>query len=83
MHHSHNFNSATAEDMDSEDKMNLASMRGQAAALAAEFKVKCPRLEVLRDIFNDIDGDVGPKCLRAERIHETGLMEQIVKLALV
>jgi uncharacterized protein (UPF0264 family) len=81
--HSHNFTSATAKEMDIEDKMNLASMRGQAAALAAKFKVKCPRLEVLRDIFDDIDGDVGPKCLRAERIHETGLMEQVVKLALV
>ena len=81
--HSHNFISATAKEMDSDDEMNLASMRGQAAALAAEFKLKCPRLEVLRDIFDDIDGDVGPKCLRAERIHETGLMEQVVKLALV
>ena len=81
--HSHNFFSAMTKEMDSDDKMNLASMRGQAAALATEFKLKCPCLEVVRDIFDDIKGDVRLKCLRPERMHETGLMDQIVKLALV
>ena len=77
--HSHNSCSTTAKGIDS--KMNVRSLKEQAAALAAELKLKCPRVELVRGIFNDIEGDVGPKCLRCRKMHETGIMEQIVNLA--
>ena len=79
--HSHNCFSTTAEEMDSE--MNTKSLSEQAAALAAELKLKCPHVELVREFFDNIEGDVEPRCLRCSKMHKTGLMEQVVKLALV
>ena len=67
-----------AEEEDTE--MDLASLTKQAAALKAELHVECPRVAEVRELFDDIDGDVGSKCLRPIRMHETGLMEQLVGL---
>ena len=67
-----------AEEMDY--KMSESSLKKQAAALKAELHVECPRVDVVREIFDGIVGDVGPKCLRPIKMHETGLMEQLVEL---
>ena len=67
-----------AEEKDT--KMNLASMKKQAADLRAELSVAFPRVTVVRDLLDDIAGDVGGKCLRPVKMHETGLMEQLVAL---
>ena len=67
-----------AEEMDTD--MNLASLRKQAADLRSELSVAFPRVTVVRELLDDIAGDVGGKCLRPIRMHETGLMEQLVAL---
>ena len=67
-----------AEEEDTE--MNLASLRKQAADLKAELSLDCPRVTVVRDLLDDIAGDIGPRRLRPIRLHETGLMEQLVAL---
>ena len=67
-----------AEEEDTE--MTLASLRKQAADLQAELSVDYPRVTVVRDLLDDIAGDVGARCLRPIRMHETGLMEQLVTL---
>ena len=79
--HSHNYFSTMAKEMDS--KMNTKSLSKQAAALAAELKMKCPHVDLVRELFDDTEGDVGTRCLRCSVMHETGLMEQVIKLALV
>ena len=61
--------------------MSISSLKEQEAALVAELNLKCPRVALVREIFYDIEGDVGPKCLRCSKMHETGLMEQLVQLA--
>ena len=50
-------------------------MSAQAAALAAELKMKCPRVNMLKELFDGIDEDVRGTCLSSRVMHETGLME--------
>ena len=61
-------------------KMSESTLKKQAADLRAELSVAFPRVTVVRDLLDDIAGDVGGKCLRPVRMHETGLMEQLVAL---
>ena len=64
-------------------KMNKKSLSEQAATFADELKMKCPRVNLVGELFNEIEGAVGKRCRRSSVMHETGLMEQVVKLALV
>ena len=60
--------------------MTLASMTKQAADLKAELSLDCPRVTVVKDLFDDIDGDIGRKLQNPNKLHDTGLMEQLVAL---
>ena len=61
--------------------MNTKGLSKQAAALAAELKMKYSRIDVVRELFNEIAGAVGKRRLKSDVMHATGLMEKIVKLA--
>ena len=61
--------------------MNRKSLSAQAAALAAELGMKCPRINTLKELFNGIDEDVRGMRLASKVMHKTGLMAQIVLLA--
>ena len=58
-----------------------ASLTAQAAALEAELKMTCPRVNTPKELFEGIDDDVGGRRLSSRHMHETRLMEQIVILA--
>ena len=60
--------------------MTLASMTKQAADLKAELSLDCPRVTVVKDLFDDIDCDIGRRLLKPIKLHDTGLMEQLVAL---
>ena len=61
-------------------KMSESTLKKQAADLKAELSVAFPRVTVVRDLLDDIAGDVGARCLKPIKMHETGLMEQLVAL---
>ena len=63
--------------------MNRKRLSAQAAALAAKLAMKCPRVNMLRGIFDEIVDAIREKHFHSEVMHETGLMKQIVDLALV
>ena len=57
--------------------MNRKSLSTQAAELAMKF----PRVNALRELFEEIADTVGKKHLCSNVMHETGLVKQIVDLA--
>ena len=72
-----------AEGMDF--KMSESTLKKQAADLKAELSVAYPRVTVVRDLLDDITSDVGARQSRLHksiRMHDTGLMEQLVALLL-
>ena len=42
---------------------------------AAELDMKCPRIDVVRELFAEIAVAVGKEGLRFDVMHETGLMK--------
>ena len=57
-----------------------SDLKAHAAALKAELAKKNPCIDTLKGIFEKVEGDCD-KRLSSEKMHETGLMEQIVALA--
>ena len=63
--------------------MNKKILTALAPALAAELAIKCPRANKPEGFFYEITDAIRVRCLRCEDMHDMGLMEQIVYLALV
>ena len=61
--------------------MSRKSLSAHAAALAAKLAMKCPCINMLRGLFEEIVDAVGRKHLPSDVMHETGLMKQIMDLA--
>ena len=79
--HSHSIFSAAAKGVLATTNTKILS--GLAAAITAELAMKYPCVNTLVGFFDEITGAIRERHLRCEVMHDTGLMEQIVYLALV
>ena len=80
MHSDSIFNAAAKGALATMNKRILCAL---AAALAVELAIKCPRVNTLKDFFDEITDAIRERSLHCKVKHDTGLMEQIVYLALV